>query len=1356
VADVLRCEASRLARRHVGVDAERIQELLARAMPRKLRYPLEVHLELWRAEGALDAIIELCLAAGRQNTGGGAAPASVAGFGSACLADACAAHAAQLAVGGCDAHAWLCTAQRIRHLGAAMLAALPGTAAPPALGRLALLSDIVTCLFGSLQADARMARRAAADLAAYCSGTADAAAVLEHTCDVLARIQSETANQDAVQQLETCAAAVMLRVLDDGAPVGSPAFNAVCAEACAASWGVPGDTEDEAAGPPLLAAVLERLVRACVAGDDLCAELLTSGGRLPAALSAPLSASLESGTAPAVLLVDALQRTAAVALRAELASGDGTARAVARLRRAVTLVAQDRADEHNVLRLLAAVAFVKAFCAHAAALMTPDLLATLDGALPRQDAGASDDGSPARAIKLLLLRELQHARGLSTQGCAAACRTPDGQLARLLPCVLHLPWPLPAATCLGFNPWASRPQFGSICDNLQRLAVTGEAPPALAALSRTDEGIATLLLAAASTTLLAAAPPSQSQRTLLAHWCAAQLGGSGALLGSLAQHVCLRAQLPLACARAAPGDEPLLASLLLHLAAVAPPGPLRDYCTPNQRRHVEDYVLAGQGRGDTFQRMKTELQAGPFVRYQCACGYVYAVGNCGRTSATGVCVVCSRDIGNVRGGNMHNAVATFRLLEQSTDQKIQTLPQLEQLYPEQPGAAPLSAADARLTMHTERNLPPAIFRLLHLLVQLALAASALAPGAAAGEANQLWSAAHDDWSVLTQLLPGCTRDGLCMLLHHVIATCIPARPGLLRDAATRDAWELDFAARVRPVLATLPATLARCAAAYADGQRGSVALEEQLTERGAGYDASWRPALMRCIALPSFGDLANQFAATPGAAAALPLLAHALKPNQAAVLRQAALLWPLLRWVQLAFRKLNHKITRAQSLECDVAALLDSDDARSAYADFVAAWEVVRRVPVQLGCEAIPEMEAMPADGRGVRQALFCVAPTGAGAMLYAVLCHVAKLHNSCVAELTLLVPTCAPLQFRSLGGGTAGLRPVRLMALQAGDTLAYNDATEAALAACSRPHLGAGRVLRYDLAAAEAKLAAALGGAALVQYDEVAPLRFQGEAFHADATALAQLCARVRQDEGTLPGHDALAHALRTSAAPHAFALLAALESLCFFAGRAGGAPGDSLLALADAWLAPEERAALLLVPGIRTLRLEHFEALFLAVEGALAPALAATVDGEYKTEVPPAALSSLRALCRVREADTAPLATAVDAATQAHARAAALADALQRFVARHLAGEAPAYMAPDNALRQYLDLFAWQPEARRLVRELQDGLPAELQLRHAHSACRHLCAVRDAMRARAECRSFARVAEAAAASSGMQAGRR
>jgi hypothetical protein len=1398
VADVLRAEADATVQRNPELTAERVAALLTRALPAVLPHPAEVHVQLWRAQGALSGILELDgIADGRAAPGG---DGSVAGFGYAALSAACAAHLARLATTAHAApamHAWLCTAQRAKVLGSTLLAELADRPAPPSLDKLRMITDVASFLFGSLQGNLGVACAAVQELAA--ADTDDAVQLLELTRAALARLKAGDAAgaggaaTPLVRQLDSCFASITLRLLEqDATAIGTSAFNSACAAAfgTAWTWGAPDDSLDDAAGPPMLASIMTHLLYLAIPDDDTFIILDADADASTAGeLNALLAAALAAGAPATVIMCDVLQREAAARIAEAALDGDSEAAAAARFKRAVDIMLLDASDtsvaRERPLQLLAAIGYAKAFCMCAAAALAPDAARAcgfsdaLLQALPPLDAGDVDTGTPARALKAFLLRELQRAGGMSAQACARACGTEDGRLATLLPCLFRLPWPVPAASRLGFNPFAGRAHFCAARDCMLQLMRTREEPAELRTLTAGDAGAVTAMLAAASVTLLAAAPPAQAQRAALAAWCAARLGAATAA-GSVAQMACLRGELPpaLVVPRACDAaDAPFLSSALLHLMAACPAGPLREYMSGGV--HAAHFMLAGQGRGAEFERLLLTLQvdAGAhFRRYRCACGFAYPVGDCGQTSEMGTCPTCRRDIGNQRGAGPHNAVATSTRLDEAP---ISTQQHLEAHYPEQPGYAPYGG-DARATMLSERGLTPATFRLLHIVTHLALAAAALTPGVTLPPSvapAAVWGAVHDDWFVLTQLLPGATRDGLAMLLHRVIATCLPAHPGALRDAASRAEWEAAFADNVAPLLADLPATLVACAAAYAYGARASP-LEAQMAEHGGAHDASWRPGLMRCVALPRFAELQDALANAPGAEVAHPLLCYALSPRGTALLRSAALLPPLVRWVRIAVEALDHRITRAASLERDVASLLAQldEEAREAYAAFVAAWETVRveQPAQQFLCQQFQLPQLAGADGAGVRLALFCPAAAGAGAVVPTALKYVADAHNLLLAEVSLLAPRCAALRFRCLASATAPqaqaqqaqqaqqtqaqqaqlVRGVRFAALQPRDMLSYGAHTEAHLTRFSRPRLGAGpgvgRAVRYDLAAAEGELAVLLAAGARVEGSPPA-LRFQGEALNADSSLLSALRESVPQ-AAALPGAEALARDLARAAASsgssaETFALLAALESLCFYAGRAGGAPADAMLDFAADWLAAAERACLLRVPGVRLLRLEHCEALFMAVEDAVADELVETVDAQYKADVPPGVAVALRALCGAAAVAAAPPAGAPAAAADAQARAGALADALKRFVARYLAGEVASGFNTGNSLALgYLPLLSWKPGDRHLVPELQDGLPEELLLPHAYQAWRQLVALREEMRARAQCRPAAAAAAAAA----------
>lgn len=584
-----------------------------------------------------------------------------------------------------------------------------------------------------------------------------------------------------------------------------------------------------------------------------------------------------------------------------------------------------------------------------------------------------------------------------------------------------------------------------------------------------------------------------------------------------------------------------------------------------------------------------------------------------------------------------------------------------------------------------------------------------------------------------------TRDSLGALLHEVVAARLPrwdaaAVQPRLRHPAERAAWEAAFAASAAPLFtaAGAPAAAAAALAARApdgpgeEGPGGGGALRDALAEAGPGWASSWRPDLLRCTTPAR--DLA---AAAERALAALgggggcgrggyPLLRALLRPDADARLALAALLVPISAWLRaFAAAAAEARLTRAAAFERDVAWLLATAPGLTSVYEAAAAAlgeaEAAFAGGLGVGCEALPPIGQFPSGGAGVRLALFCAAPAGAGAPVVALAAAVARHHNAVLAELRAAAATSPALAHLALQP-----RAVRLADFVAADLveLAAVDVA-AALRDASRPGVGrgpgAGLMPRFDAAVAERALAAPLARAAEVASVErgseagaVEAFTFAGEAFRGRARTLAALRARVPQAIA-LPSGDALRASLAAAPEADAHALLAALGAAAH-AAAAALPPPDALAAglATGAGLAAADVAALARLPPTAALRCGQLEAAYLIVEEAVATGLFDAIDGAFKALLPAGGAAALASLTGCPPRDAAGAVAAADAAAGA-------ALALRRFAARYLAHEAH-FDTPTAPLSAFDELVPWPPVlcARGAVCVDEGGL----QLRHTHAA--------------------------------------
>ncbi|CAB4416537.1 unnamed protein product [Rhizophagus irregularis] len=313
-----------------------------------------------------------------------------------------------------------------------------------------------------------------------------------------------------------------------------------------------------------------------------------------------------------------------------------------------------------------------------------------------------------------------------------------------------------------------------------------------------------------------------------------EISNSDLLIKSVVGHV-------IALHSSLPADASPLANLLQNL----------NYCNGL-------YILTCPSDVESIILSAVFQKNGQFTRYQCKCGYVYLIGDCGQANGRGKCPEC----GNMIGGENHVSEAGNTRLDNAPIKKT-LVAKDDKGY--------IAEAENEDINHSVRNLPPASYRILHLFIH-----SIIGAWAPSGTANTLlqknnnvasdslaYCTRHirNDWKVLLKIL-NCREESLALLLHAILdrMTMNPPKDLTLKTPGEREDWEAKFAQNyVSPLIKSVTNTAnqfrAKLDVALAKTQGNSNIIEGEVNQTlpmDRKYKLEYLPRLWRSIGTISF------------------------------------------------------------------------------------------------------------------------------------------------------------------------------------------------------------------------------------------------------------------------------------------------------------------------------------------------------------------------------------------------------------------------------------------------------------------------------------------------------------------------
>ena len=434
----------------------------------------------------------------------------------------------------------------------------------------------------------------------------------------------------------------------------------------------------------------------------------------------------------------------------------------------------------------------------------------------------------------------------------------------------------------------------------------------------------------------------------------------------------------LSCQNDSSYNHKLLLSLIAQCALVLPGKkcPLAVAITHLDRIHTSFMVASrSDPRSEIFENqleMKLSSDDNIDALYRCRnvmkdgsqCGFIYAVGHCGKTDESDTCKNCGINIGNKKGAEMHT-IAKHQ--ERLTPERVE---QIRHQYENVKGFAEHDRRFLDLHTYKCRTLTPVAFRILHLMSNICLMLSNMNNREVIASR---WEILQNDLEQLKKLTSHLSPEALCASLHScILAISEEVLPGtsdlgVLTSAAARGEWETAFTKKVASIIeGTNSNRLVEMSQ-----PRGHIvnALETTINVQRDNWKG--RNLMNECFQVmpkPSLSELELRMQNT--ATFQKWKFLKCVMGNRKS-LYIVKCLHPLLEWPLFLRKNYKWKFTRAEFEELNVDNLVNQhtdaylkEKAKELYKKFAKAWNEVydflEGSPLRLNCDEITISKLQP------------------------------------------------------------------------------------------------------------------------------------------------------------------------------------------------------------------------------------------------------------------------------------------------------------------------------------------------------------------------------------------------------------
>ncbi|RIB21686.1 hypothetical protein C2G38_2175948 [Gigaspora rosea] len=613
-------------------------------------------------------------------------------------------------------------------------------------------------------------------------------------------------------------------------------------------------------------------------------------------------------------------------------------------------------------------------------------------------------------------------------------------------------------------------------------------------------------------------------------------------------------------------------------------------------------------------------------RYQCKCGNLYFIGDCGRPDELGVCNQCK----NVIGGLDHSLnVGNSSIDNDKIRQRIAINDKQGYIF-----------EDIVDSYHTVRTLHPASYRILRLFLHIIIGVQAHLPATIAFINNQSIDIVEhcknhieNDWKALKTIF-NCEDETLSLFIHSILSDMLQDSQKIVEkftSSAQREAWEEDFNQRyILPKIKNFLGTTNNFRMTLDKNAENSLEINETM-EVTDQYNENYLPLLWRLIKKPDLNDFRSYYMSNDKNKELFPLLNVFLEHEKYLNLIQHIL--PIVKFTQILSSSLSHNIERQKARQLTFRQFIENESRSdytgktkesliTAFNSFANSWNCLIPYVKRYRCKDLPQEMPRLHHQISVVYGLYVYEPTDESLYLSAVIEFLAQLQNNFLNDVIEISPkSCQSLKFIEklyVQEPRYHLESIDLENANLEQIINYDDVDKIFLYCQYDLKLGHGQEIHYDLCKIEAELALKLVyGKKLIKINKdqmyLNAFMYNKELFSRSMTILEEIKNLIHQEP--IPANNKFA------ISENQMDLLSVLEIIICFLKQTSGGDRNSLISdYIEKWMKlsvmkrNNSSYELLANTG---LQLKHIVALYELVEEHVADIVVNCISFKYQAEL-------------------------------------------------------------------------------------------------------------------------------------------
>ncbi|XP_066278598.1 uncharacterized protein [Branchiostoma lanceolatum] len=652
-------------------------------------------------------------------------------------------------------------------------------------------------------------------------------------------------------------------------------------------------------------------------------------------------------------------------------------------------------------------------------------------------------------------------------------------------------------------------------------------------------------------------------------------------------------------------DDILKKSVIMHLLCALSSSlaqnmkiqsPFQQYLT-NPEKLNAPYVLAIDNNDDdppeVYTAANQQMWDEKATVWSCSCGFLVAQQSLAPTSAEQqmVCPVCKSP--SVSTNHLEGSQPSQSYIQNVSSGGTVT---------QQTGYVVASPEARGGKWFTVRQLSPAAYRCLHLLVHGCLLASHYAEVCKPEQLGEFIFKDHDkgqeaidictkfvdvDWKALGEVISGTSED-VCRLLHSVIQHTNSLLNGSHKSGQNtcntreeREKLEEEFSAFVDKLVQTIPSSLREqqvsALSEDIDIEQGPKCLEIKVEELERGVNREYHHdhalRLFRVTEMRTFEKLHCHFMnGGRDLQDAYPFLGLFFSMHEQ--LPYIKHLHPLLRWTTIVKSRLSHRLAKEKAKDMQICEFIydskltkqEKEHLKKSFQEFKEAWHQLHG-----SGKAVDERFATMPPMHEERPITECLLdPQIPDSHLQTAISVLYNLQNKFLTNVAKLAATttCPAVSFLVREQHSSVIPQVSILDVKKKDVIHYTWSNEFMKHSECNTEYGLGRQLFFDFSKIEMELANTLVlGKAYINDEQGLPkFAYANELFSASASILHDICNHVPQEPLATDTVNALRE--RNESDRIAKPLLEHMEVVLFLLKRTKGKPSEPLVDYTKKWL--------------------------------------------------------------------------------------------------------------------------------------------------------------------------------------------